>query len=123
MTYWKVAATQRPNFPKKGAQLLPLSLISPDAEYALELVGNTNNIFDGYFLGGSSNYHSCGDAKEARTPMGQIYAGGEITTTKRQFQFDGGLNFDLRKDDGVVRRSAVCRHSARSKQHSSVAAS
>ena len=29
--------------------------------------------------------------------MGQIYAGGEITTTKRQFQFDGGLNFDLRK--------------------------
>ncbi len=97
MTYWKVAATQRPNFPEEGAQLLPLSLISPDAEYALELVGNTNNIFDGYFLGGSSNYHSCGDAKEARTPMGQIYAGGEITTTKRQFQFDGGLNFDLRK--------------------------
>lgn len=97
MTYWKLAATQRPNYPKDAAQLIPISMISEDAADALALVENSDNIFDGCFLGGKSDYYCCGDSKEGRTPMGQIYAGGEITTTTRQFQFDGGLNFDLRK--------------------------
>jgi TonB-linked SusC/RagA family outer membrane protein len=97
MTYWKLAATQRPNFPSNAAQLIPVSLISEDATQALTLIGMTDNIFDGCFLGGASDYYCCGSASEARTPLGQIYAGGEMTTTSRQFQFDGGLNFDLRK--------------------------
>lgn len=97
MTYWKLAATQRPNFPEGAAQLIPVDRISPDATYARELISNTDNIFDGCFLGGSYGYYCCGDKDDARTPMGQIYAGGEITTTKRQFQFDGGLDFNLSK--------------------------
>ena len=97
MTYWKLAATQRPNYPTNAAQLIPKSLIADDAEHAKTLIELTDNIFDGCFLGGSSDYYCCGGASEARTPLGQIYAGGEMTTTSRQFQFDGGLNFDLRK--------------------------
>ena len=97
MTYWKLAATQRPNFPSEAAQLIPISLISKDATQALTLIDLTDNKFDGCFLGGSIDYYCCGSPSEARTPLGQIYAGGEITTTVRQFQFDGGLNFDLRK--------------------------
>lgn len=99
MTYWKQAATQRPNYPKGAAQLIPVDLISsdPEADYARELIANTDNIFDGCFLGGADDYACCGETKEGRTLLGQIYAGGEITTTQRQFQFDGGLNFNLGK--------------------------
>lgn len=98
MTYWKMATTERPNFPNNTAQLVPVSLITdPDA---LALINTSNNIYDGYFLGGASDYSFKGtndDGTNKRTPMGQIYAGGELVYTARQFQFDGGLNFNLGK--------------------------
>ena len=98
MTYWKMASTERPNFPKNTAQLVPISLITDDD--ALALINTSNNIFDGYFLGGASDYSFKGtndDGTNKRTPMGQIYAGGELVYTSRQFQFDGGLDFNLSK--------------------------
>ncbi|MBO7145661.1 MAG: SusC/RagA family TonB-linked outer membrane protein [Salinivirgaceae bacterium] len=98
MTYWNMASTERPNFPNETAQLVPVSLI--EDEEALELIKTSNNIYDGYFLAGKSDYSFKGtndDGTNKRTPMGQIYAGGELVYTARQFQFDGGLDFNLSK--------------------------
>jgi len=88
MTYWRLASTERPNFPNHAAPLIPTSKIAEDA-IGKELVENTSNIFDGCFLGGTSSNQT--------TALSQIYAGGEIKFTSRQFQFDGGLNFNLEK--------------------------
>ena len=96
MTYWRMVANARPNFPTKGAQLIPLDKVAEDAE-GRELVENTSNIFDGCFLAGAddSGFYT-GDDK-SKTLFGQIYAGGELKFTSRQFQFDGGLDFNLSK--------------------------
>ncbi|MBO7593766.1 MAG: SusC/RagA family TonB-linked outer membrane protein [Salinivirgaceae bacterium] len=103
MTYWRMASTVRPNYPTVGAQLIPLDKIAEDAE-GRELVENTSNIFDGCFLAGSKNSgfytkrpQGDPDDIDSRTLMGQIYAGGELKFTSRQFQFDGGLDFNLGK--------------------------
>ncbi len=88
MTYWRKAATGRPNFPSHAAPLIPVDKIAEDAE-GRELVENTSNIFDGKFLGGTNS--------DQTNVFSQIYAGGELKWTSRQFQFDGGLNFDLGK--------------------------
>jgi TonB-linked SusC/RagA family outer membrane protein len=88
MTYWRMASTSRPNYPNHAAPLIPLDKVAADAE-GRELVENTSNIFDGCFLGGTSTDQS--------NVISQIYAGGELKWTSRQFQFDGGLNFNLGK--------------------------
>lgn len=88
MTYWRLASTERPNFPNHAAPLIPISKISDDAT-GKELVENTSNIFDDCFLGGTSSNQT--------SAFSQIYAGGELKYTSRQFQFDGGLNFNLGK--------------------------
>ncbi len=88
MTYWRLASSWRPNYPQHAAPLIPLDKIADDAE-GKELVENTNNIFDGCFLGGTSANRT--------NAFSQIYAGGELKWTSRQFQFDGGLDFNLGK--------------------------
>ncbi len=88
MTYWRMAATGRPNYPNHAAPLIPLDKVAEDAK-GRELVENTSNIFDGKFLGGTNANQS--------NVFSQIYAGGELKWTSRQFQFDGGLNFNLGK--------------------------
>ena len=88
MTYWRMASTGRPNYPNHAAPLIPLDKVAADAE-GRELVENTSNIFDGCFLGGTNADQS--------NVFSQIYAGGELKWTSRQFQFDGGLNFNLGK--------------------------
>ena len=97
MTYWRMVANARPNFPANTAQLIPLDKVAEDAE-GRELLENTSNIFDGCFLAGTANsgfYTS--DEDKPKTLFGQIYAGGELKFTSRQFQFDGGLDFNLSK--------------------------
>lgn len=88
MTYWRMASTGRPNFPNHAAPLIPLDKVADDA-VGKEKVEKTSNIFDGCFLGGTQ-------ANQTNV-FSQIYAGGELKWTSRQFQFDGGLNFNLGK--------------------------
>lgn len=88
MTYWRMASTGRPNYPMHAAPLIPLDKVADDAD-GKELVENTSNIFDGSFLGGTNANQS--------NVFSQIYAGGELKWTSRQFQFDGGLDFNLGK--------------------------
>lgn len=87
-TYWSVAATELPNDPKDAAPLIPIDMLAEDCQGA-ELIENTNNIYDGCFLGGTTSKTS--------NLISQVYAGGELTFTSRQFQFDGGLDFNLEK--------------------------
>lgn len=87
-TYWSVASSERPNYPLYAAPLIPVDLVAEDCDGAT-LIENTNNIYDGCFLGGTSSNTS--------NVYSQIYAGGELTFTSRQFQFDGGLDFNLGK--------------------------
>lgn len=87
-TYWSEAAAMRPNYPLHAAPLIPVDLIAEDCEGA-DLIENTNNIYDGSFLGGTSS--------NTTNVFSQIYAGGELKFTSRQFQFDGGLDFNLEK--------------------------
>ena len=88
MTYWRMASTGRPNYPNHAAPLIPLDKIADDA-VGRELVENTSNIYEDSFLGGTNSDQS--------NVFSQIYAGGELKWTSRQFQFDGGLNFNLGK--------------------------
>ena len=88
MTYWRMAATGRPNYPNHAAPLIPLDRVAEDAD-GRELVENTSNIYDDSFLGGTN-------ANQTNV-FSQIYAGGELKWTSRQFQFDGGLDFNLGK--------------------------
>lgn len=88
MTYWRMAASGRPNYPNHAAPLIPLDKVADDA-VGKEKVENTSNIFDGCFLGGTQ-------ANQTNV-FSQIYAGGELKWTSRQFQFDGGLEFNLGK--------------------------
>lgn len=88
MTYWRMAASSRPNYPNHAAPLIPLDKVADDA-VGKEKVENTSNIFDGCFLGGTQ-------ANQTNV-FSQIYAGGELKWTSRQFQFDGGLDFNLGK--------------------------
>lgn len=87
VSYWSAAASTRPNYPANAAPLIPISKITDST--ALELVLSSKNIFDGYFLGGTKS--------DQTNVFSQIYAGGTIKFTSRQFQFNGGVDFDLRE--------------------------
>ncbi len=85
--WWDKAATQRPNRPEHAAPLIPQSQIDPSATEALDLLSTTKNIFDGKFLGGTS--------QDKSTAFGDMYAVGKRKYTIRKFQFDAGMNFNL----------------------------
>lgn len=89
-TYWSVAASENLIADSKNpvTPLIPVDMLADDC-VGTEYVENTNNIYDGCFLGGSK--------KVTTNLYSQILAGGELTYTSRQFQFDGGLDFNLEK--------------------------
>lgn len=84
--YWGSAATLRPH---RFAPLIPLDMIEPEDEATQVLVKNSNHIIDGkYLLGGTQ--------LDQTNPFAAIYAGGNNKYTSRQFQFNTGVNADLR---------------------------
>ena len=85
--YWDLASTFRPN---RVAPLIPLSMIDPNATSVWELLKTSSNIIDGkYFLAGTQN--------DLTNVFADYYAAGKSTTTKRDLQFDAGVNIDLEK--------------------------
>ena len=88
--YWEAAATMRPNFPQHAHPLIPIDLIDPNAVGALDLISASGNIMDGkYFLGGTQ--------QNTTNVFADMYAAGRSKWTSRQFQFDAGLEFDLKR--------------------------
>ncbi|MDD3387538.1 MAG: SusC/RagA family TonB-linked outer membrane protein [Prevotella sp.] len=84
--YWQTASTFRPN---RVSPLIPLSYVDPNAKSALTMLSETQNIFDGAFLGGTQS--------DLSNVFASYYAGGKSTYTSRQFQFDAGVNVMLDK--------------------------
>lgn len=82
--YWQHATSLRPN---RINPLIPISMINPGATGALDLVGNTANIFDGCFLAGTQI--------DKQNIFANYLAAGYNKFTSRQFQFDTGVNVDL----------------------------
>ncbi len=84
--YWTAASTLRPN---RIAPLIPLDFIDPNDQQSLNLVNGSANIIGGrYFLGGTQ--------LDRTNIFADYYAGGYSKWTSRQFQFDTGLDFDLK---------------------------
>ena len=90
--YWNIASTMRPNFPQHAAPLIPVSMVDPNALSALELLAASGNIItkDGqqYFLGGTQ--------QNTTNVFADMYAAGRSKWTSRQFQFDTGVDIDLK---------------------------
>ena len=87
--WWQAAAEQRPcgNYANISAPMIPVSMVDPSNQAALDLLSTTSNIYDGMFLAGSS--------QQKTHVFGDMYAIGERKFTIRKFQFDAGLDFDL----------------------------
>ncbi|MDF2191621.1 SusC/RagA family TonB-linked outer membrane protein [Paraflavitalea sp. CAU 1676] len=84
--YWQGAATLRPH---RYTPLIPLDMIEPEDEASQIYVKNSNHIINGkYLLGGTQ--------LDQTNPIAAIYAGGNNKYTSRQFQFNTGVNADLR---------------------------
>lgn len=84
--YWESAATLRPH---RFSPLIPLDMIEPTDEASNVFVKNSNHIIDGkYLLGGTQ--------LDQTNPFAAIYAGGNNKYISRQFQFNTGVNADLR---------------------------
>jgi hypothetical protein len=85
--YWTSAANFRPN---RVSPLIPLSYIDPNDKISLSLLNNNpNSIDDTYFLGGTQ--------VDLTNVFADYYVGGFSKWTSRQFQFDTGLDFDLKR--------------------------
>lgn len=84
--YWTYASIMRPN---RVSPLIPLNFIDPNDQQSWNLVNGSENIIGGqYFLGGTQ--------VDQTNVFADYYAGGYSKWTSRQFQFDTGLDFDLR---------------------------
>ena len=84
--YWEAASTLRPN---RISPLIPISYIDPKDDLSLTLINNSSNIIDGiYFLGGTQ--------VDQTNIFGDYYAAGKNKWTSRQFQFDTGVDIDLK---------------------------
>lgn len=84
--YWATAATFRPN---RIAPLIPLSMVNPGATDAAGLVNNSSNLVDGMFPAGTT--------VDPTNIFADYYFKGYNKFTSRQFQFDAGIDIDLRK--------------------------
>jgi TonB-linked SusC/RagA family outer membrane protein len=88
LDYWDMAARWRPN---RVAPLIPISYIDPNAVQPKNAIASSANIIDGkYFLAGGST------SSDWTNIFADYYAAGKNTWVSRQFQFDAGLNVDLR---------------------------
>ncbi len=85
--WWESAANQRPNRPENAAPMIPISMVDPGNQKALDLLSTTPYIYDGMFLAGTTT--------EKTSVFGDMYAVGSRKYTIRKFQFDAGLDFDL----------------------------
>ncbi len=84
--YWAAAATGRPH---RFSPLIPISMLEESDENSWIYVNNSNFLVDGqYLLGGSQLDQS--------NAFAAIYAGGNSRHMNRQFQFNTGLDFDLK---------------------------
>ena len=84
--YWDMATVMRPN---RVSPLIPLSYLDPIADQPKNALSSSNNIIDGkYFLGGTLT--------DKTNIFADYYAAGKSTWTSRQFQFDAGVDIDLR---------------------------
>ena len=84
--FWNGAANLRPN---RISPLIPLSYIEDNDELSLAMTNASGNIIDGkYFLGGTQ--------LDPTNPIAAAYAAGEGKWVSRQFQFNGGANFNLK---------------------------
>ncbi len=85
-TYWTYASKMRPN---RVSPLIPLSYIDKNDLVSQDLISGSNNIIDGkYFLAGTQ--------VDQTNVFADYYAAGHTIWTSRQFQFDTGLDFDLK---------------------------
>lgn len=84
--YWGGAATLRPN---RVSPLIPIDYIEENDPGSLALIAASNNIIDGkYFLGGTQ--------LDPTNPIAGAYAAGENRWVSRQFQFNAGIDINLR---------------------------
>lgn len=84
--YWEAASTMRPN---RLAPLIPLDYIEENDINSWTLIRNSSNIIDGkYFLSGTQ--------VDMTNIFADYYAAGYNKGTNRQFQFDTGIDFDLK---------------------------
>ena len=82
--YWDIASTFRPN---RVSPIIPMSYLDPNALAARKMIGETQNIFEGGFLGGTQS--------DLKNVFASYYAGGRSKYTSRQFQFDAGIDVVL----------------------------
>ena len=84
--YWGGAATIRPH---RYAPLIPVSMLEEEDQASWNYVNSSDHLIDGkYLLGGTQ--------LDQTNPIADILAGGSNTFTSRQFQFNAGVNADLR---------------------------
>src|SRR5690606_7444951 len=84
--YWAAAATGRPH---RFSPLIPVDKIEDGDSNSMIYVNNSNFLIDGkYLLGGSQ--------LDQTNAFANVYAGGTKRYLNRQFQFNTGLNFDLK---------------------------
>ncbi|WP_343319189.1 SusC/RagA family TonB-linked outer membrane protein [Sphingobacterium multivorum] len=84
--YWGAAAIARPH---RFSPLIPIDMIEEGDINSMVYVNNSNFLIDGkYLLGGSQ--------LDQTNAFANIYAGGTNRYLNRQFQFNTGLNFDLK---------------------------
>ncbi|MDO4496560.1 MAG: SusC/RagA family TonB-linked outer membrane protein [Bacteroidales bacterium] len=86
--YWEQATTFRPNL---FSPLIPISAVDPAAKNALAVLGTSRNIIDGKYFLGAGNVDA-----EYTNVFADYYAGGKKEFISRQFQFDAGVDIDLR---------------------------
>ncbi|WP_282635521.1 SusC/RagA family TonB-linked outer membrane protein [Sphingobacterium thalpophilum] len=84
--YWAAAATGGPH---RFSPLIPVDKIEDGDSNSMIYVNNSNFLIDGkYLLGGSQ--------LDQTNAFANVYAGGTKRYLNRQFQFNTGLNFDLK---------------------------
>ncbi|QIH34284.1 SusC/RagA family TonB-linked outer membrane protein [Sphingobacterium sp. DR205] len=84
--YWGAAATMRPH---RFSPLIPIDMIEDGDTNSMIYVNNSSFLIDGkYLLGGSQ--------LDQTNAFANVYAGGTTRLLNRQFQFNTGLNFDLK---------------------------
>lgn len=84
--YWNGAATLRPN---RVSPLIPINYIEENDVNSLALINASNYIINGeYFLGGTQ--------LDPTNPIADAYAAGTGKYISRQFQFNAGIDFNLR---------------------------
>ncbi|SFU13933.1 TonB-linked outer membrane protein, SusC/RagA family [Algoriphagus locisalis] len=84
--YWGGSTTLRPF---RFTPLIPLEYIEEGDEASMGFVETSDHVIDGkYLLGGTQ--------LDQTNPIADIYAGGSNKFTSRQFQFNAGVDADLR---------------------------